>query len=144
VEGRGVPGGGAGLYGWSCCSRTLGLYNGLWCTWNVAASVSQRRLLLARPSLLQDRAAKQAQAASDAARTAVSARLDHWLAPGIVVKVLAKKLTGYYKQKGVVLRVLDKYRGEIEMIESGDVLQVGGWVRGWVRGWVGGWVGSRA
>jgi DNA/RNA-binding protein KIN17 len=92
--------------------------------------VNAARLLSAWPSPLQDRAAKQAQAASDAARAAVSARLDHWLAPGIVVKVLAKKLTGYYKQKGVVLRVLDKYRGEIEMMESGDVLQVGGWVGG--------------
>lgn len=36
---------------------------------------------------LQDRAAKEAQAASDAARAAAAQRLDHWLAPGIVVKV---------------------------------------------------------
>ncbi|KAL4424472.1 hypothetical protein ABPG77_006781, partial [Micractinium sp. CCAP 211/92] len=72
----------------------------------------------------KDRAAKEAQAASDAARSAASQRLDHWLAPGIVVKVMAKKLSDYYKQKGVVLRVLDKYRGEVEMAESGDVLQV--------------------
>ncbi|KAL4857126.1 KIN17-like protein [Chlorella vulgaris] len=77
----------------------------------------------------KDRAAKSAQAASDAARAAQHApqqpqRLDHWLAPGIVVKVLVKKLPEYYKKKGVVLRVLDKYRGEIEMTDSGDVLQV--------------------
>ena len=51
------------------------------------------------------------------------------------VQVMAKKLTGYYKQKGVVLRVLDKYRGEIEMTESGDVLQVGRQSKG--MGWLG-------
>lgn len=44
------------------------------------------------PACLQERAAKSAQAASDAARAAQHApqqpqRLDHWLAPGIVVKV---------------------------------------------------------
>lgn len=72
----------------------------------------------------KDRAAKEAQAASDAARAAATQRVDHWLAPGIVVKVMAKKLADYYRQKGVVLRVLDRYRGEVEMADSGDVLQV--------------------
>ena len=142
-------------------------------------------LPLGHPAL-QDRAAKEAQAASDAARVAAAQRLDYWLAPGIVVKVcagwvqarlslkclsepwcakstvlhgqiggtavvetvvillkpehlacqlpqvLAKKLADYYKKKGVVLRVVDKYVAEIEMSDSGDVLQVGGWVGGWV------------
>jgi DNA/RNA-binding protein KIN17 len=40
------------------------------------------------------------------------------------LQVLAKKLGDYYKKKGVVLRVVDKYRGEVEMTDSGDVLQV--------------------
>ena len=51
----------------------------------------------------------------------------HWLASGIVVKVLAPELKahGYYKQKGVVERLLeDKFVGEICMIESGDVIRV--------------------
>jgi hypothetical protein len=48
------------------------------------------------------------------------------------LQVLAKKLGDYYKKKGVVLRVVDKYRGEVEMTDSGDVLQVG--ARGWAAG----------
>lgn len=57
---------------------------------------------------------------------AASGRLDHWLAPGIIVKVMAKELKehGYYKQKGEVVRVHDKYVGEVELLEGGDVLRV--------------------
>lgn len=39
-------------------------------------------------------------------------------------KPLAEK--GYYKQKGVVRKVGDKYVGEIEMVKSKYVLRVGG------------------
>uniref|UniRef100_A0A0E0D2X7 KIN17-like protein n=1 Tax=Oryza meridionalis TaxID=40149 RepID=A0A0E0D2X7_9ORYZ len=55
-----------------------------------------------------------------------SNRKDYWLCPGIVVKVMSKSLAekGYYKQKGVVKRVIDKYVGEIEMLESKHVLRV--------------------
>ncbi|TVU33460.1 hypothetical protein EJB05_25280, partial [Eragrostis curvula] len=55
-----------------------------------------------------------------------SNRKDYWLCPGIVVKVMSKSLVekGYYKQKGVVKRVTDKYVGEIEMLESKHVLKV--------------------
>ncbi|GAX76486.1 hypothetical protein CEUSTIGMA_g3931.t1 [Chlamydomonas eustigma] len=53
-------------------------------------------------------------------------RLDNWLHSGIVVKVMSKELKehGYYKQKGKVLRIIDKYVGEIEMLESGDIIRV--------------------
>lgn len=53
-------------------------------------------------------------------------RKDYWLCEGIVVKVMCKPLAekGYYKQKGVVRKVVDKYVGEIEMIESKHVLRV--------------------
>ncbi|KAF3955649.1 hypothetical protein CMV_019150 [Castanea mollissima] len=53
-------------------------------------------------------------------------RKDYWLCEGIVVKVMSKALAekGYYKQKGVVKRVIDKYVGEIEMLESKHVLRV--------------------
>nr|GEY49431.1 hypothetical protein [Tanacetum cinerariifolium] len=49
-----------------------------------------------------------------------SNRKDYWLCERIVVKVMSKDLAdkGYYKQKGVVHKVIDKYVGEIEMIES--------------------------
>uniref|UniRef100_A0A0A9E4H6 Antigenic determinant of rec-A protein n=1 Tax=Arundo donax TaxID=35708 RepID=A0A0A9E4H6_ARUDO len=55
-----------------------------------------------------------------------SNRKDYWLCPGIVVKVMSKSLVekGYYKQKGVVKRVIDKYVGEIEMLESKHVLRI--------------------
>ncbi|XP_042028360.1 KIN17-like protein [Salvia splendens] len=53
-------------------------------------------------------------------------RKDYWVCPGIVVKVMSKALVdkGYYKQKGVVLKVIDKYCGEIEMLENKHVLRV--------------------
>ncbi|ONK61747.1 uncharacterized protein A4U43_C08F33160 [Asparagus officinalis] len=55
-----------------------------------------------------------------------SNRKDYWLFEGIVVKVMSKTLKekGYYKQKGVVKRVIDKYVGEIEMLGSKHVLRV--------------------
>jgi len=57
---------------------------------------------------------------------AKSTRLDHWLFPNIIVKVMSKELkeAGYYKQKGVVEKVLNKYVGEIAMLGSGDVVRV--------------------
>uniref|UniRef100_A0A7N0SVQ6 KN17 SH3-like C-terminal domain-containing protein n=1 Tax=Kalanchoe fedtschenkoi TaxID=63787 RepID=A0A7N0SVQ6_KALFE len=55
-----------------------------------------------------------------------SNRKDYWLHEGIVVKVMSKALAdkGYYKQKGVVERVIDKYVGEIEMLENKHKLRV--------------------
>ncbi|XP_010501156.1 PREDICTED: DNA/RNA-binding protein KIN17-like [Camelina sativa] len=53
-------------------------------------------------------------------------RKDYWLFEGIIVKVMSKALAkkGYYKQKGVVKKVIDKYVGEIEMLDSKHVLRV--------------------
>lgn len=53
-------------------------------------------------------------------------RKDYWLAEGLVVKVMSKSLAeqGFYKQKGVVRKVIGKYVGEIKMLESGAVLKV--------------------
>lgn len=53
-------------------------------------------------------------------------RRDYWLCDGLVVKVMSKVLAekGYYKQKGVVLRVISRYVGEIKMLDSGDILKV--------------------
>ncbi|KAJ4826651.1 DNA/RNA-binding protein kin17 [Turnera subulata] len=53
-------------------------------------------------------------------------RKDYWLCEGIIVKVMSKTLAekGYYKQKGVVKKVIDKYVGEIEMLESKHKLRV--------------------
>ncbi|KAM0953313.1 putative KIN17-like protein [Dioscorea sansibarensis] len=55
-----------------------------------------------------------------------SNRKDYWLCEGIIVKVMSKALEskGYYKQKGVVKRVIDKYVGEIEMLENKHLLRI--------------------
>eukprot|EP00262_Sarcandra_glabra_P014765 TRINITY_DN4386_c0_g2_i1.p1 TRINITY_DN4386_c0_g2~~TRINITY_DN4386_c0_g2_i1.p1 ORF type:complete len:395 (+),score=57.66 TRINITY_DN4386_c0_g2_i1:223-1407(+) len=55
-----------------------------------------------------------------------SNRKDYWLCEGIVVKVMSRVLAdkGYYKQKGVVIKVIDKYVGEIEMLDSKHVLRI--------------------
>lgn len=54
-----------------------------------------------------------------------SNRKDYWLAEGIVVKLVAKSLgEKYYKEKGVVLEVIDKYRAKIRLLETGDRLKV--------------------
>ncbi|CAH8358024.1 unnamed protein product [Eruca vesicaria subsp. sativa] len=53
-------------------------------------------------------------------------RKPYWLFQGIVMKVMSKALAdkGYYKQKGVVRKVIDNCVGEIEMIDSKHVLSV--------------------
>ncbi|XP_021762367.1 KIN17-like protein [Chenopodium quinoa] len=53
-------------------------------------------------------------------------RKDYWLCEGIVVKVMSQKLAekGYYKKKGVVKKVIEKYVGEIEMLDTKHVLRV--------------------
>lgn len=51
---------------------------------------------------------------------------DYWLVNGLVVKVMSKSLAeqGYYKQKGVVCKVIGKYVAEIKMLESDAILKV--------------------
>ena len=61
-----------------------------------------------------------------AGREVEDARLDHWLFEDVVVKVLNKTVGNgkYYKQKGVVVRLVDNYVGEIRMLDSGDILRL--------------------
>eukprot|EP00879_Flechtneria_rotunda_P011949 GHRR01012480.1.p2 GENE.GHRR01012480.1~~GHRR01012480.1.p2 ORF type:complete len:164 (+),score=67.56 GHRR01012480.1:766-1257(+) len=68
----------------------------------------------------------RATAAANGSSSSSRGRLDYWLAPGVVVKVLSKALKehGYYKQKGVVWKVIDRYVGEISMLDSGDVIRI--------------------
>jgi KN17 SH3-like C-terminal domain len=52
-------------------------------------------------------------------------RLDYWLAKGIVVKVVTSKLgEQYYKKKGVVTEVMDRYGAKVRMLDSGDKLRL--------------------
>lgn len=52
-------------------------------------------------------------------------RKDYWLAEGIVVKLITKALGDkYYKEKGVVVDVFDKYGARLRLLESGKVVKV--------------------
>ncbi|XP_059119494.1 DNA/RNA-binding protein KIN17 isoform X2 [Peromyscus eremicus] len=54
-----------------------------------------------------------------------TARTDAWLQPGIVVKIITKKLgEKYHKKKGVVKEVIDRYTAVVKMIDSGDRLKL--------------------
>uniref|UniRef100_A0AAY4E357 DNA/RNA-binding protein KIN17 n=1 Tax=Denticeps clupeoides TaxID=299321 RepID=A0AAY4E357_9TELE len=54
-----------------------------------------------------------------------SVKLDHWLHPDIVVKVITKKLgEKYYKKKAVIKEVRDKYTAIVRLIDSGDKLKL--------------------
>lgn len=52
-------------------------------------------------------------------------RKDYWLCENIVVKVVTKTLGDkYYKKKGVVESVKDRYVALVRMIEGGDLIQL--------------------
>lgn len=52
-------------------------------------------------------------------------RKDYWLAEGIVVKIITKSLGDkFYKQKGVVLEVIDKYSGKIKLLDSDEKVKL--------------------
>jgi DNA/RNA-binding protein KIN17 len=54
-----------------------------------------------------------------------SDRVDYWLATGIVVKIVTPKLGDqYYKKKGVVTEVIDRYGAKVKMLDSGDKLRL--------------------
>ncbi|MBN3289874.1 KIN17 protein, partial [Polypterus senegalus] len=54
-----------------------------------------------------------------------SSRTDYWLHPGIVVKVVTDKLGGqYYKKKGVIKEVQNRYTAVVKMMDSGDKLKL--------------------
>jgi len=67
------------------------------------------------------------QAAVAAAQAEAEAEAPHeaWLVPGIIVRILNKKLADgrYYKQRGVVKRVIDMFIAEIEA-DDGSVVKV--------------------
>uniref|UniRef100_A0A7S3YPR8 DNA/RNA-binding protein Kin17 WH-like domain-containing protein n=1 Tax=Lotharella globosa TaxID=91324 RepID=A0A7S3YPR8_9EUKA len=53
-------------------------------------------------------------------------RKENWLFKGLVVKCINKRVGGgaYYKKKGVVKRIHNKFEGEVKMNDSGDVLRL--------------------
>jgi DNA/RNA-binding protein KIN17 len=54
-----------------------------------------------------------------------SDRVDYWLATDIIVKVVTPKLGDqYYKKKGVVTGIVDRYGAKVKMLDSGDKLRL--------------------
>lgn len=52
-------------------------------------------------------------------------RKDYWLSEGIVVKLITKALGDkFYKQKGVVVEVIEKYRAKIKLLETGEKVKI--------------------
>lgn len=52
-------------------------------------------------------------------------RKDYWMAEGIVVKIVTRSLgERFYKQKGVVLEVIDKYAGKIKLLDTGEKVKL--------------------
>jgi DNA/RNA-binding protein KIN17 len=60
------------------------------------------------------------------ARKESVARTDYWLAVGIVVKVMNKTLQGgdFYKQKGTVEKLVDRYTAHVRMHEAGKLVKL--------------------
>eukprot|EP00903_Cladosiphon_okamuranus_P006907 g6722.t1 len=69
---------------------------------------------------------KKAAAAKSDGGGSGSVRKDYWLRPGIIVKVMNKKVGGgkYYKKKARLRKVVERYVGEVKMLDSGDRLRV--------------------
>lgn len=53
-------------------------------------------------------------------------RHEYWLAEGIVVKIMNKRLKDgrYYKRKAEVRKVHSKYVGEVELVETGECIKI--------------------
>ena len=53
---------------------------------------------------------------------------DNWISTGILIKILSKTLSNgaYYKRKGIITRIVDKYTAQIEVLDSGPHKNDGG------------------
>jgi len=68
--------------------------------------------------------AQQQAAALVTAEGAV--RQEDWLTPGIVVRIMNQKVGGgrFYKQRGLVRRVIDTFIAEIELLDDASVIKI--------------------
>ena len=53
---------------------------------------------------------------------------DNWISKGIIIKILSKTLSNgiYYKRKGIIIKAIDKYAAQIEVLDSGPNKNDGG------------------
>ena len=65
-------------------------------------------------------------AAAESKKKAADKKTDYWLAAGIIVKVVNKKMLDgkYYKVKGVVEKLVDKYTGHVRMNSDGTLIKL--------------------
>ena len=82
----------------------------------------KRKVSMVESLMKQDAKQKQASLALDDK----SQRKDYWLHPGIIVKIMNKKLMGgrYYKAKAEVKQVKERYIAVLETLDGGDVLRM--------------------
>eukprot|EP00730_Choanoeca_flexa_P019505 TRINITY_DN9529_c0_g3_i2.p1 TRINITY_DN9529_c0_g3~~TRINITY_DN9529_c0_g3_i2.p1 ORF type:complete len:417 (+),score=108.63 TRINITY_DN9529_c0_g3_i2:242-1492(+) len=73
---------------------------------------------------MENEAAKKAKREREEAQRDV--KVEHWLHEGIIVKIVNKKLQDgkYHKRKGVVLKVIDKFIGKIQLLDSKTILKL--------------------
>jgi DNA/RNA-binding protein KIN17 len=72
-------------------------------------------------------AAKMSTDITKKSSSSKSTKKKYWLHTGIIVKVINKKLANgaYYKTKCLVKQVIDKYTGEVQVLDdSGDILRI--------------------
>ena len=69
---------------------------------------------------------KKKTAAKQKQKEATAENTEYWLQPGIVVKILNKKVGNgkFYQRKAVVLEVIDKYVGELNVLECNTILRI--------------------
>ncbi|RLN47408.1 hypothetical protein BBJ28_00004941 [Nothophytophthora sp. Chile5] len=93
---------------------------------NVAESVGQRRKRNAVDAIMAEEEQRKRDQSRRQEEEARRQRKENWIAKGIVVKVTNKKVGGgsYYKQKGVVSAVEDKFCATVKLLDSGDVLRL--------------------
>mmetsp|Transcript_8567 Transcript_8567/g.20215 ORF Transcript_8567/g.20215 Transcript_8567/m.20215 type:complete len:516 (+) Transcript_8567:194-1741(+) len=55
-------------------------------------------------------------------------RKDYWIRRNIIVRIISKTLSGgkYYKRKGVIIRVIDRYMAEVEILDTAPDVKDGG------------------
>lgn len=130
-EGGGAGGGGGGTGG-SNAGGSSGASKAKGKRSVIEAIMEQERAKkAAKEKQEEEEAAAEAEAKAGVSRASAGdggdgRRKDYWLRPGIVVKVMNKKVGGgkYYKKKARLRKVVERYVGEVKMLESGDRLRV--------------------
>lgn len=87
---------------------------------------SELEKLMEQDALRKQAEARKVEAAKKEKLAAATERTENWVAKGIIVKIINKKIAGgkYYKKKGRVERVIDSFIGEVKLLEGGDRLRI--------------------